>query len=84
MRACACNDCDNEITPEMIEAGALEFARYDPRFESDEEAAVRIYQAMVSAKPELRKDVKSSTDTTPAGPICISQHIAQGVSIGVG
>ena len=38
------------ITPEMIEAGALEFARYDPRFESDEEAAIRIYQAMVGAR----------------------------------
>ena len=59
------------ITPEMIEAGALEFAQYDPRFESDEEAVVRIYWAMLSAKTRLRALVRSSTGSAPAGAICI-------------
>ena len=36
-----------EITPEMIEAGTLELASYDPEFESIEEAAKRVYRAMV-------------------------------------
>lgn len=43
-------DPDEAITADMIEAGALELARYDARFENDEEAAIRIYQAMISAR----------------------------------
>jgi hypothetical protein len=62
---------DDEITPEMIEAGALEFARYDPRFDSDEEAAIRIFRAMVVAKSEYQRQLKSATDTSLAEAACI-------------
>jgi hypothetical protein len=62
---------DDEITPEMIEAGALEFARYDPRFDSDEEAAIRIFRAMVVAKSECQRQLKSATDTSLAEAACI-------------
>lgn len=39
-----------EITPEMIEAGALEVARGNPDYFSDEEIAVKVYRAMEKAR----------------------------------
>jgi hypothetical protein len=35
-----------QLTPDMIEAGALALSAYDDAFESAEEAAVRIFLAM--------------------------------------
>jgi hypothetical protein len=43
---------DFEITPEMIEAGAVELSRFNSDFECLEEAAARIYRAMVVAARE--------------------------------
>lgn len=43
---------DIEITPEMIEAGAVELSRFNADFECLEEAAARIYRAMVGAAQE--------------------------------
>jgi hypothetical protein len=40
--------CEIEITPEMIEAGIEEFCGFDSRFESDEDAVVRIFKAMIT------------------------------------
>jgi hypothetical protein len=37
-----------ELTPEMIEAGALEIARGDTEFESLEEVAERVFRAMLA------------------------------------
>ena len=37
-----------EVTPEMIEAGTLEFCSFDCRFEPQEAAVVRVFQKMVS------------------------------------
>src|SRR5450631_2156450 len=37
---------ETELTPDMIEAGALALSAYDDAFESAEEAAVRIFRAM--------------------------------------
>ena len=42
--------CDTEITPEMIEAGAVALSEYDRELESLGEAAPRIYRAMVPAR----------------------------------
>ncbi len=35
-----------EVTPEMIEAGALELSRFNPDYQSLEDAAERIYREM--------------------------------------
>jgi hypothetical protein len=40
-----------EITPEMIEAGVLEFLSFDSRFDSEEDAVTLIYQAMYRQSP---------------------------------
>lgn len=40
-----------EITPEMMSAGRRAVIEYDGRFESPQEAAVRIYRSMVLASP---------------------------------
>jgi hypothetical protein len=42
-----------EITPEMIEAGALEMAMFDPRVEEREDAVRGIYLAMARVSPQL-------------------------------
>lgn len=44
-----------EITPEMVEVGAHEIARFDNRFEGEEDAARRVYVAMVRARDESYK-----------------------------
>ena len=44
-----------EITPEMIEAGALAFSAYDSRFEPIEVAALRVFQSMVEASRVARR-----------------------------
>ena len=43
--------CEDEIdvTPEMIEAGALAYLEHDPRFEGTDAAAIRVYRAMAAA-----------------------------------
>ena len=41
-----------EITPEMIEAGAREVTLYDHDFETAEDAAVRIFVAMLSSRSQ--------------------------------
>ena len=43
-----------EITPEMIEAGARELARFDRDFDDPRDAAARIYAAMIETRPEPR------------------------------
>jgi len=43
------NDVTGRMTPEMIEAGACALALYDREFESLEEAAERIYRAIMAA-----------------------------------
>jgi uncharacterized protein YpuA (DUF1002 family) len=45
-------DCEIDITPEMIVAGELAFAEFDYRFEGEAEAVVRIFRAMVAARPK--------------------------------
>src|SRR6266540_2240451 len=40
-----------EVTPEMIEAGALAWAKGDPEFDSPEAIAEKIFRAMIAAKP---------------------------------
>jgi hypothetical protein len=62
-------DVDEEFSAEMVTAGALEFARHDPRFETGEEAVVRIYRAMI-LKRDGRLTVKPSTDTARVDAIC--------------
>ena len=39
-----------EITPAMIRAGAREVARFNSDFHSEEDAAVRVYKAMLGAR----------------------------------
>ena len=39
-----------EITPEMIKAGVTAFLNFDSRFESEVEAVMDIYKAMVTAR----------------------------------
>jgi hypothetical protein len=43
-------DVTGRMTPEMIEAGACALALYDREFESLEEAAERIYRAIMAAR----------------------------------
>lgn len=40
---------DFEVTPAMIEAGALAFVDCDPDFERPEDAAIAIFRAMIEA-----------------------------------
>jgi hypothetical protein len=40
------------VTPEMIKAGALELARFNPDYQSLEDGALRIYQEMLRAATE--------------------------------
>jgi hypothetical protein len=37
-----------EITPEMIEAGVVALVSYNPDFELEEDAAARIFKAMIT------------------------------------
>ena len=39
-----------EVTPEMIEAGALELAGFDRVFDTHDEGAVRIFIKMIAAR----------------------------------
>jgi hypothetical protein len=39
-----------EITPEMIEAGVVEFDCHSPKFDLEEDSVVRIYRAIVMTK----------------------------------
>jgi hypothetical protein len=39
-----------EVTPEMIEAGEIEFVRFDSRFEGPDEVVLRIYKVMRKAR----------------------------------
>jgi hypothetical protein len=39
-------NCDIEITPEMIEAGLRVFFRYDSKFDDEEETIASIYRGM--------------------------------------
>ena len=41
-----------EVTPKMMEVGAAELAAYDPRFDSQEDAARGVFLAMVGAIPK--------------------------------
>ena len=40
------DECDSEVTSEMIEAGAIELARFNYDYESWEDGGARIYKAM--------------------------------------
>jgi hypothetical protein len=54
-----CSETNNsrsiEVTPEMIEAGAMAFADGDLRFDSENEIVIRIYRAMVLKRPDRTK-----------------------------
>jgi hypothetical protein len=41
-----------EITSEMVEAGALAFAKHSDLFESTEEAVIRVFLSMIEASGE--------------------------------
>jgi hypothetical protein len=43
-------NCEIEITPEMIEAGEQELMSFDRRFEAEEDLVIRIYRSMESAR----------------------------------
>jgi hypothetical protein len=43
-----------EITPEMIEAGALALSEHDLELESSAEGAIRVFQAMIALWPGRR------------------------------
>jgi hypothetical protein len=43
-------DCEIEITPEMIEAGTLELSTYSDMFESSEELVCRLFRALAEAQ----------------------------------
>lgn len=45
-----------EVTPEMIEAGVLELVRFNPDYESEKDAAIRIFLAMWEAKLRCRSE----------------------------
>jgi len=47
-----------EVTPEMIAAGALEMAMFDPRVEEREDAVRGIYLAMALVSPQLFSDAR--------------------------
>lgn len=38
-----------EVTPEMIEAGALALMSFDSRYESCEQGAMAVFEAMIAA-----------------------------------
>jgi hypothetical protein len=48
-------ESEAEITPEMIEAGATELARFNPDFQSLEDGAERIYLEMELARARSRR-----------------------------
>lgn len=57
-----------EVTPEMIEAGVDEWARYDNKFgPGRDEAMVRKFKAMVAAAPN---PVKASPPESRTCPTC--------------
>jgi hypothetical protein len=61
-----------EITPEMIRAGARELLRFDPRYESGEDAVERIYAAMRPLEPYTaegldKTDPPHTPESTPPG-----------------
>ncbi|WP_422373657.1 hypothetical protein [Hoeflea sp.] len=41
-----------EVTPEMIEAGALSMSGYDPDFDTLESISLEIFRAMIVASPK--------------------------------
>jgi hypothetical protein len=43
-----------EVTPEMIEAGAAELARYTTVFDTLEDGVERIFRAMIRSAPRSR------------------------------
>jgi hypothetical protein len=45
-----CTPAEIEITPEMIDAGAIELAKFTRVFESLEDGAQRVFEAMMRAK----------------------------------
>jgi hypothetical protein len=45
-----------EVTPEMIEAGAAELARYTTVFDTLEDGVGRIFRAMLLAAPSILKE----------------------------
>lgn len=47
-------NCEIQITPEMIDGGVSELVRFDTEFESFEEAVIRIYRRMEMVKRECQ------------------------------
>ena len=47
---------DFEITQDMIEAGALEILRFDPRVELEDEVAERVYRVMCNVRGHINGD----------------------------
>jgi hypothetical protein len=41
-----------EVTPAMIEAGVSELARFNPDYEAEADAVVRIFRAMTASVPD--------------------------------
>jgi len=46
-----------EVTEEMIVAGVLALSEFDPRFEGEKEAVLRIFLAMASKKPRATNKI---------------------------
>ena len=55
-----------EVTPEMIRAGAAELALYSDDYESKEDAAARIFEAMWLARPRAHLDQGGAFSPLPA------------------
>jgi hypothetical protein len=45
-----------EITPAMVEAGAVEVASYDPECGTSRDVAIDVFRAMLRARPPLLQD----------------------------
>lgn len=61
-----------EITPEMIEAGAVALLEYDNRFDSYKGGARVIFEAMMSVAPRTFKNAKRKR---PTGMDKLQSHV---------
>ena len=54
-----------EVTPEMVEAGVVEFCHFDSRFEDETDAVVRVYRVMAALAPSLPRKRMNRSQTLP-------------------
>ena len=57
-----------EITPEMIEAGALALSEHHIEYESREEAVIRVYREMLSVSSQYLARPRGS-ENIPSGEV---------------